>query len=95
MVEISGRFFIIQTTMIITLHDAKDVVYKSEFIKLGQKTAVCLVTTKNGFEVIGSASVADTEDFDFETGKKAAYHKALQKIVELESYLRNETRDDQ
>lgn len=59
--------------------------------KLGDKTTAVVLVLKNGFEVIGTAACVDADMYDHEIGKKFAKQRALEKVWELEGYLRQET----
>ena len=51
---------------------------------------VCLLTLRNGFQVIGESACASPENFDAEIGKKVAKTNARDKIWQLEGYLLKE-----
>lgn len=51
------------------------------------KCVICELTLKNGFSVIGEASVVSKKNFDPEIGKKISFEKARDKIWQLEGYL--------
>ena len=59
---------------------------KVEYSKLWEKTAVCLLTLRNGFEIVATSACIKAEDYDQEVGNKFAYEKAVDKIRELEGY---------
>lgn len=48
---------------------------------------VCLLTLKNGFNVIGESACASPENFDADIGRKIARENAKNKIWALEGYL--------
>ena len=64
----------------------KSVIVNEEYVKLGIKTTVCLLTLKNGFEVVGQSACVDSSNFDEKIGKELAYSNAFNKIWELEGY---------
>lgn len=57
-----------------------------EFKLMGRKTTACLITMKNGFEVLGTSSPVNVEDFNEEIGKKFAFHDALNKVDKFIGY---------
>lgn len=59
-----------------------------ESIQLGKKTTICLVTLKNGFEVVGTSACIDPSDFVVELGMKYALEDAMRKVDELTAYHR-------
>ena len=48
---------------------------------------VCCMTLKNGFTISGEAACVSPENFNEETGQKAAFISARNKIWALEGYL--------
>lgn len=65
-------------------------VVKEDYVKIGKKTTICLLTLQNGFEIMGTSAPVSAENFDFEIGKKYAREKAIDKLWELEGYLLQE-----
>ena len=53
---------------------------------MGKKTVVCLLTLKNGFEIVGVAACVDPGNFDMEIGMKFSREDAINKIWQLEGY---------
>lgn len=72
--------------MKLTQKDIQNCIAKIEYSKLGQKTAVCLMTLKNGFEIVATSACIKAEDYDQEVGNKIALEKAMDKLWELEGY---------
>ena len=52
--------------MKLTQKDIQNCIAKIEYSKLGQKTAVCLMTLKNGFEIVTTSACIDVENYDQE-----------------------------
>jgi hypothetical protein len=75
----------------LTIEIIKSKIVAEEYRKMGSKTTVCLLTLKNGFEVIGTSACVDPSNFDMEIGKKIAYDNAIEKVWELEGYLLQES----
>lgn len=61
-------------------------VHKDEYTQMGRKTTICLLTTKNGFEVVGTSACVNPDTFDAELGRKYAFEDALDRVWELEGY---------
>lgn len=57
-----------------------------EFIKVGKKMTVCLLTLKNGHEIIGTAGCVDPANFDLEVGSRIARDDAIDQLWALEGY---------
>lgn len=70
----------------LTEKNITDQIQKVEYSKLWEKTAVCLITLKNWFEIVGTSACMKKEGYDQEIGNKFAYEKAVDKIRELEGY---------
>jgi hypothetical protein len=70
----------------LNLEDLKSTIEEVRYSVVGQKTSVCALTLKNGFEVIGTSAPVDKKNFNEEIGKKIAYEKALNKLWETEGY---------
>ena len=70
----------------LTPQDIENAIVKEEYVKMGQKTVVCLLTLRNGFELIGTGSCVDPANFSMEIGKKYAREEAANKIWQLEGY---------
>lgn len=51
------------------------------------KKMICELTLKNGFTVIGEASVVSKENFNEQIGMRISYDNARNKIWQLEGYL--------
>ena len=56
---------------------------------------VCLLTLKNGFNVVGESACVSPEYFDEEIGRDVAFNNARDKIWLLEGYLLKERFFDQ
>jgi hypothetical protein len=65
-------------------------VIKEEYTKIGEKTTVCLLTLKNGYEIAGYSACVDPKMFDYEIGKHWAKENAKQKLEEIVGYLMQE-----
>lgn len=56
----------------------------------GPRFTACLLTLRNGYQVIGESSCVDPRNFDADLGKKIARDNARGKIWALEGYLLRE-----
>jgi len=64
----------------VSIKDIEAVIIDEQFIKVGSKSTVCILTLTNGFEVIGISSVVNPDLFNFELGSKIARDKAIDKV---------------
>lgn len=62
-------------------------IVKVEYIKMGMKTVICMLTLENGFEIIGTSACVDVSKFNMDIGKEYAYENAFNKLWELEGYV--------
>ena len=51
---------------------------------------VCVITTQNGFVLIGKSAPADPANFNEEVGRKFAREDAMRQLWQLEGYLLRE-----
>lgn len=71
----------------VTIEKIENTILKEDYIKVGLKTVIAVLTLKNNFEIIGTSACVDPNNFDFEIGKKYAREKAIDQIWMLEGYL--------
>ena len=62
----------------------QELIEKHEFFKLGRKTTVCLLTLKNGFEILTSSSCVNPDNYDQELGERISYRKALERLSDIQ-----------
>lgn len=62
----------------VTEQSVQDAIASEEYMTIGKKTTVCLVTLKNGFEVVGTSACVDEANYDIEIGKPFAKERAMQ-----------------
>lgn len=55
--------------------------------RVGEKTTVVCLQMHNGYEVIGSSSCVNPDDYDFKIGTFYATKDALRKIKEIVGYM--------
>lgn len=72
--------------MSLTPQDIENCIASEEYSTVGNKTTVCVLTLKNGFEVVGTASPVDPADYSLEKGKEPARRRAIDRLWELEGY---------
>lgn len=51
---------------------------------------ICVLTTENGFALVGKSAPADPDNFDVDLGKKFAREDAIRQMWPLEAYLLRE-----
>lgn len=56
------------------------------FYEIGKKTTVCLITTLDGFEVVGVSHCLNVNDFNSELGERFSYKEALKKLESFHAY---------
>lgn len=64
------------------IDNISDLILEEEFFFVGKRTTVCLLTLKNGFEIVASSACLDPKNFNKETGKAISRELALQKLFE-------------
>lgn len=70
----------------VSIEDLAAKIKSREYLKIGKKTTLCLLTLDNGFEIVGTSSAVDTENYGEEIGKPIAYKRAVDKLWMLEGY---------
>ena len=51
-----------------------------EYVRIGEKTTHCTITTKSGFSFTGESACVDPNNFDQKIGEKFAYEQAFEKM---------------
>ena len=64
----------------VTEKDVESAIMAEQFLKIGNKTTVCLLILNTGYEVVGTSSVVDPEKFDFVIGKEFARERAVDQV---------------
>ena len=70
----------------LTPEDIEKAIVKEEYIKVGTKTTIAVLTLKNGFEVVGKSGCVDPANYDHKIGSKVAREKAVDQVWLLEGY---------
>lgn len=65
-------------------------IIKKEFVKVGDKTTVCLLTLNNWFEIVGISHVFNKENFNEEIWQEEAYKDAYSKAIEFIAFRLND-----
>ena len=65
-------------------------IFKKEFVKVWDKTTVCLLTLNNWFEIVGISHVFNKENFDEQIWQQEAYNDAFNKAVEFIAFRLND-----
>jgi len=64
----------------VTEKDVEASIIAEQFLKIGNKTTICLLILYTGYEVVGTSSVVDPESFDFAVGKEFARERAVDQV---------------
>lgn len=51
-----------------------------DYVRIGEKTTHCTITTKSGFTFTGESACVDPNNFDQKIGEKFAYEQAFEKM---------------
>lgn len=57
-----------------------------QYVLIGEKTTICCIILKSGFEITGKSVCVNLEDYDKTIGKNIAYNVAFNNLVEMEAY---------
>lgn len=63
-----------------------ELVAKAEFLQLGLKTTICLLTCENGCEIVGYSHVIEPEQYDIEIGARYALKRATDSLMQVWAY---------
>lgn len=74
----------------VTIEDVEAAVVSEEYLKLGTKMTACILTLKNGHEVVGLAGCVDASKYDINIGSKFAREKAIDEVWSLLGYALQE-----
>jgi hypothetical protein len=70
----------------ITKEFLESVIKGVQYLENG-KTTIAILELNNGFQVIGTASVVDEDNFHPEIGERIAYEDAFEKLWELYGFV--------
>lgn len=71
----------------VTKEQLDALIVKTEYHRLTATMTVCVLTLKNGFEVLGQSACVDPANFNQEIGENIAFEDAFEKLWMLEGYL--------
>ena len=70
----------------ICLYDLEKMIDTIEYVKVGVKTTVCVLTVKGGFEIVGTSACVDPKAFVKEEGESWARKGAMDKLWEYAAF---------
>ena len=73
--------------MKLTEEEIKSHIVKEDYLKMWEKSTICMLTLDNWFEVIWTSAPIEKENFDEQIGKNIAYENAVNKLRELYWFL--------
>jgi hypothetical protein len=59
----------------------EEMIIEKKFHRMSEKSVICLLIFKNGYEVEGRSTVKDAADFHLVVGKDIAYEHALKRAM--------------
>ena len=62
------------------------VVKHTKFIRVTERTTVCIVTLANDFEIVGTASCIDAEMYDEAIGNSTSLEHAMKQVQDYLAY---------
>ena len=71
----------------VTKDNLENQIYKAIYQKIGNKTTICCLILKNGFEIIGYSSCVDYKNYNQEKGEKLAFDNAFNQLWLVEAYV--------
>jgi len=75
----------------VTEECVESAIQSEEYLTVGKKTTVCVLTLKNGFEVVGTSACVDVNNYSQEVGQPYARKKAIDQVwTHLASILQAE-----
>lgn len=78
----------------ITAEFLESLVADRQITVINNRLTICVVVLKSGFMVTGeSYHYSDAADINEELGAQVAYQKAMEKLVQMEAFLRAEMRE--
>ena len=64
----------------------EELVIGAVYHQLTDRATICILTLKNGFEVVGKSAVLNVENFDAASGQQVARDDAIEQLWALEGY---------
>ncbi len=62
------------------------VIKNTKYMRVTARTTVCILTMANGFEIVGTSSCIDEENYNESIGNSCAYEDALKKVQDYLAY---------
>jgi len=67
-----------------------DTINSINFLRIGRKTTICLMTLNNGFEIVGSSACVNPDDYEYNQGCNLAKKNAMQKLEIILAYYEHQ-----
>lgn len=67
-----------------------DLISEVQYMRVGRKTTICLITLDNGYEIVGTSACVNPNEYDYELGKKYAKEDAVSKMSDIEGFILQE-----
>lgn len=74
----------------VTQLDIETSIASEEYVRLGTKMTACILTLKNGHEVVGISGVVDPKSYNPTLGNRYAREKAIDQLWGLLGFLKQE-----
>lgn len=74
----------------VTPLDVESSIANEEYVRLGTKMTACVLTLKNGHEVVGISGVVDPKSYNTALGNKFAREKAIDQLWGLLGFMKQE-----
>lgn len=71
----------------VTREKLLELVGETLFFNPRASLTICVLTMRNGFEIVGKSACASPENFDAELGRRIAFDNAIDQAWALEGYL--------
>lgn len=65
-----------------------------KFYTVGEKTTICMLTCRNGYEIIGQSQCINPDEYTAEIGARYALQDAVEELVSIWAYEQHWTNDN-
>lgn len=72
----------------VTQEEVDGAIESKQILTLGKKTTACLITLKNGYEIVGTSACVDPASYSEEKGAPYAEKRAIDKVWELLGFVK-------